>query len=367
MNSKPLIRILLFSTFLLLSSLACRAVTRFFLETPEVQIPDKLLPVEPPTAESVPTVGSVESGPQSDTPSEPSPVSEALVCPATTDKILEIATGFYEEDAGNENREEPEELYLVTYSVSGDQISDPIYYEDVSADMTGYQEDLASHQEIWDRFTTLIPAGDRSSLAEYSIVTDGEDNILAAVAQTPYDPALWGLEVDIRDSDDKLNLTYTLIHEYAHLLTLGPDQVTPSVAIFNNPEDDDIYFEEASACADYFPGEGCSQPDSYINAFYNLFWIDIYEEWQDINLIEDDDAYYEALDDFYSKYADQFVTDYAATNPEEDIAEAFTFFVLSPRPDGDSIAEEKILFFYGYPELVQIRDEIINGICILNP
>ena len=121
-----------------------------------------------------------------------------------------------------------------------------------------------------------------------------------------------------------------------------------------------------AACPVYFPGEGCSRKNSYINAFYNQFWADIYEEFQDINLIEDDDEYYEALDEFYYKYEDYFVTDYAVTNPEEDIAEAFTFFVLSPRPAGNTIAEEKILFFYNYPELVDLRDEIINGICSLN-
>ena len=291
--------------------------------------------------------------------------TDVLVCPAVTDKILEVATQFYEEDSGGENREEPEELYLVTYSVSGDQISNP-YFEDVPADLTSFQNDEATQREIWNYFTTLIPASERSSLAEYSVVTDGTGNVLAAVAQTLYDPALWGLEVDIRDSSDKLNLTYTLIHEYAHLLTLGPDQVTPSEAVFNNPDNDDIFSAEVNACPDYFPGEGCSHSNSYINAFFNRFWVDIHEEWQDINLIEDDDSYYEALDDFYYKYEDQFVTSYAATNPEEDIAEAFTFFVLSPRPSGDTIAEEKILFFYDYPELVQLRDEIAAGVCSLN-
>ena len=30
------------------------------------------------------------------------------------------------------------------------------------------------------------------------------------------------------------------------------------LAIFNNPEDDDIYFQEVSACPNYFPGEGCA-------------------------------------------------------------------------------------------------------------
>ena len=356
MNPKKSFRFALLIVTLVGATLACKAVTDFFVEEPSPYAPDEPAPIEPP----------VEKAPQTDTPSGHLPIADTLLCPSVTEEILKVATEFYEEDAGDENSEEPEELYLTTYSVSGNRISDPIYYEDVSSDLTHYQEDSASHQEIWDYFITLIPAGGRDSLAEYSIVTDGVGNVLAAVAQTLYDPALWSLEVDIRDSGDKLNLTYTLIHEYAHLLTLGPDQVTPSEAVFNNPNDDNIYYDEVSACPDYFPGEGCSRSSSYINAFFNQFWADIYEEWQDINLIENDDAYYEALDDFYYNYEDRFVTGYAATNPEEDIAEAFTFFVLSPRPNGDTIAKEKILFFYNYPELVELRDEIITGICNLN-
>jgi len=352
MKPKLSSRFILFIVILLLTGLACNLVTDFFVEEPDPNSFEEPVPapVEPP----------VEIEPQLET------ALEKFSCPMVTDKILEVATEFYEEDTGDEFSEEPEELYLVTYKVLGNQISDPAYYEDVSTDLTPYQEDQASHQEIWNYFITLIPSDERSSLTEYSIVTDGDGNVLASVAQTLYDPALWGLEVDIRDSDDKLNLTYTLIHEYAHLLTLGPDQVTPSQAVFNNPDDDDIYYDEVDACANYFPGEGCSRADSYINAYFNQFWADIYEEWQDINLIEDDNDYYDALDDFYYNYEDRFVTDYAATNPEEDIAEAFSFFVLSPRPKGDTIAEEKILFFYDYPELVQLRDEITRGICSLN-
>ena len=253
----------------------------------------------------------------------------------------------------------------MTYSVAGDRISNPLY-EDVPANLLAYQKDTAGQQAIWDYFTALVPSGDRGSLAEYSVVTDGEENLLAAVAQTSYDPALWDLEVDIRDAGDRLNLTYTLIHEFAHLLTLGPEQVMPSVAVFNHPDDEKVYLEEVGACPEYFPGEGCSRSDSYINVFFNAYWTDIYAEWQDINLIKEDDAYYDALDAFYRKYQDRFVTDYAATNPEEDIAEAFAFFVLSGRPKGDTIEEKKILFFYQYPELVHLREEILRGVCQLN-
>jgi len=342
---KPLFRSFLSLSLLVSASLACKAVTKLFaVETPEAYIPEAFV-----TQEVI---------------AEPDLAVPA--CPSVTGAILEEATQFYEVDSGEKTGEEPEQIYLVTYSVSGDQISAP-FYEDVPADLAGLQEDILGHKQIWEYYTTLIPSEQRSSLAEYSIVTDGEGNILAAVTQTAYDPALWALEVDIRDSDDKRNLTFTLIHEFAHLLTLGPKQVTPSQAVFNDPENDDVYNKEVNACPDYFPGEGCSLPDSYINTFFSEFWSDIHAEWQAINLIEDDDAYYEALDDFYLKYEDRFLTDYAATNPEEDIAEAFTFFVLSPSPNGDTIADDKILFFYRYTELVKLRNEILRKVCQLDP
>ena len=366
MISKPLIRTILFISILLLSSLACNAVMGFFDEEPEYLAPGESDPLEPLGIEEPSTGESPsEAETQPETPSGHPPATEALFCPAVMDRIIVVATEFNDKDTGDESSEDPEQLYLVTYSVSGDQISDP-YFEDVSPDLDRFQQDENVHHEIWDYFVTLIPSSERKSLAEYSIVTDGEGNILAAVAQTFYDPALWGLEVDIRDSHDKLNLTYTLIHEYAHLLTLGPDQVKPSIAVFNNPEDDDIYYNEVNACPEYFPGEGCSRTDSYINTFFNQYWADIHEEWQDINLIEDDEPYYEALDDFYYAYEDRFVSDYAVTNPEEDIAESFTFFILLSRPNSDTITEQKILFFYQYPELVRLRDEIRNRVCILN-
>jgi hypothetical protein len=357
---KPFLHLVLFISILVVTSLACNTVTGIFEEGYEY------------SGESYETKpeGDIEAQLEESTPPTENPETENnepvtnKICPAVTKNILSAATQV-EDDSDESYEEEPENQYLVTYQISGDQISDPAY-ESVSNDLQSYQDDTATHQQIWEYFITLIPVRVRTGLGEFMIVTDGESNGLAAVAQTNYDPRLWSLEVDIVDADDKLNLSYTLIHEYAHLLTLGPDQVTPSIAIFNNPDDDDIYYNEAFACPVYFPGEGCSLEDSYINAFFNRFWADIHEEWQDINLIEDDDAYYETLDDFYYKYEDRFVTDYAPTNPEEDIAEAFTFFVLSPRPDGNTIAEEKILFFYDYPELVELRNEIISGICNLN-
>lgn len=69
-------------------------------------------------------------------------------------------------------------------------------------------------------------------------------------------------------------------------------------------------------------------------------------------------------DSFYIKYVDEFITDYAATNPVEDFAETFAFFVVLDKPEDNSIKSKKILFFYDYPEFLKIRDDIRRNIDI---
>jgi hypothetical protein len=303
-------------------------------------------------------------------PPTPHVTEEAAACPAIMSRIVEVNSPVDASDDAaqdfNNAANEDETTYIVTYKVTGNEISDPLY-EDVPAELQDEQDDAAAHARLWSYFTALIPLEARPTVAEFSIMTDGQENVLAAVAQTYDDPNRWGLEVDIADTEDYFYLTFTLAHEFAHLLTLAPDQVTPSLAIFNNPDDNDIYLDEVSACSTFFPGEGCSEPDSYINAFYDEFWTGIYDEWNEINLEEDEDLYTEKLDEFYYKYEDQFLTDYSATHPAEDIAEAFAFFVFAEKPDGDTIAEEKILFFHRYPELVHLRSDILSNLCVNFP
>lgn len=334
-------QIFLAALAILFSTLAC--VTLLGEDLPDTISPADELHFEPPTEEPTPRTG--------------------LTCPVITDQIIELAV-YYDENFEEDLLDE--EVTIVIYSVEGDDLFDP-FYETVTADLQAAQEDVYTHQRVWEHFLALIPADQRGMIAEYGIFTDGYGGTLAAVSQTDFDPNLWVLYVDFADTVNDHELTYTLIHEFAHLLTLGPDQVRPSLAIFNNPDDDDIYFREASACPNYFPGEGCANPDSYIHNFFHIFWKDIHEEWNEINLEEDEDIYTEKLDDFYFKYEDRFVTSYAATNPEEDIAEAFTFFVITPKPAGDTIAERKILFFHQYPELVELREIILNNVCMFFP
>jgi hypothetical protein len=54
-----------------------------------------------------------------------------------------------------------------------------------------------------------------------------------------------------------------------------------------------------------------------------------------------------------------FVTEYAATNPGEDIAEVFAVFVTrADKPTGLSIKDKKVQMLYEYPDLVHLRTQI---------
>jgi hypothetical protein len=346
-----------------LASLSCMAVNHMFFGEPPT------LTVVPPTP--VPTLTST-----------PTPVPTQTAVPTLSPTpdwcpngdcitgCVEKLPGFSQDGAiagaikgAHRSYTDDEEHTLVRYRVDGDIIKNPIEEYGLSESLKDYQKDSRTQERIWNYFISIIPFEQRKFLNAYIIFTDGKENLLAAVAQSNRSPNEWDLSVDIADAADPQDLTFTLIHEFGHLLTLNPAQVVPSQEIFDHPDNRRIYNEEKNACKTYFPGEGCSKPEAYINGFFEQFWPYIYDEWSKIDSIDDEDAYYDALDTFYQLHEDQFVTDYAPTSPAEDIAESFSSFILKSKPTGDSIADQKVLFFYDYPELVQLRSQIGHRLC----
>jgi hypothetical protein len=95
--------------------------------------------------------------------------------------------------------------------------------------------------------------------------------------------------------------------------------------------------------------------------------VDVADEWRKIDALqygtEDLTLYYDTLYNFYKTHQDQFVDDYATTHPTEDIAESFAYFVFNPKPTGNSVREQKVAFFYEYPELVELRANILGNLC----
>ncbi len=193
----------------------------------------------------------------------------------------------------------------------------------------------------------MIPADRRTMLTKFIIFSDGYDNSTGAVDQAD-SPNSWTIEADAVDSQDFKMLSTTLVHEFGHMLTLNDQQIT----------------DNTSTCDYYMTLDGCSKKESYLNAFYDAFWTDIYEEWKsDANLSTEGEVDEEGVSNFYGKYSDQFVTDYAPTGPEEDIAESWTYFVFNGQTKEVSIANQKIQFFSKFPELVQLREKMLSGLC----
>jgi hypothetical protein len=284
-------------------------------------------------------------------------------CPNTMAAIIQSAKGdVYVVDP---DYVQPDSSSLITYDVWGDQIGHPVL-EEISSDLITQQMDTADQQRAWQLFSSLIPRQNRRVVSEYMVFTDGPSNTLAAVDQILDSPTQWSVQVDIADLENEHALTFTLLHEYGHILTLNSTQVTPDVEAIEHYTDPDLMKKKAEACPYFFAGNGCSLPNSYLNLFYERFWVDIESEWAKIDALQyeqDQQPYYAGLYDFYQTHRDQFVDDYATTHPDEDIAESFAYFVFSPKPSGNSIIDQKIRFFYDFPELVSLRQDINTRVC----
>ncbi|WP_243292026.1 putative zinc-binding metallopeptidase [Bacillus sp. FJAT-47783] len=200
------------------------------------------------------------------------------------------------------------------------------------------------HQQIWSYVTKIVPEKIMSRITSFEVGTDGKDEMLAYVVPNDDTNQTWLLGVDKKDAFDskgKLvikDIQDTIIHELGHIMTLNDTQM-------QDVEED---------TKTYTTDEGTLKKDAYLNQFYETFWKDIHEEWKKAMEAESD----EAMNQFYEKHKSKFISEYAMTNPEEDIAESFMRFIVDEKPKGDTMAEEKIRFFYQFDELVKLRKEM---------
>lgn len=241
---------------------------------------------------------------------------------------------------------------------------------DSSSRFAELQTDSAKHEAVWNYFRSLFPAQHIALVSVVEFFSDGAGGTAAAVNPLSDDPRSWVLAIDLADAFpngeiDKQAIAYVFIHEFGHLLTLNASQVTVDEAVLRSyyeaetdEEANQIIAEQESACGQFYVPEGCTTPESYLNAFFQQFWIPIYGELKEIEAIPSDSSYATALERFSRTYGDQFVTEYAATNPGEDIAETWAVFVLQDKPTGTSVADQKVNFFYSFPDLVTLRDTI---------
>ena len=259
---------------------------------------------------------------------------------------------------------------------------------------------------------------------DYGCGSPGVPNTKFVVSFDPLDFAPTGGERQamyqpgkIKDALEINMLKSILIHENAHILSLSASQSDNDLLGWEQfPYNEDlekadfvkveqIFTQKEADCAPnvYADWSGCMKDNSYLNLFFQKFWADIYSEYHYwFEFSDDKKKLSELVSAFRQNYGDRFVTHYAMTNPTEDFAESFTAFVLWDEEvisnhkklcsekkgqwglasgwnmiqDGDwsywhlcdkvysynAIWEEKIRFFYDFPELVEMRDFIRSNL-----
>jgi hypothetical protein len=95
----------------------------------------------------------------------------------------------------------------------------------------------------------------------------------------------------------------------------------------------------------------CPARDSYLGEFVRQFWSDA-----DLERAAERDSYRASVQHYY-RTEDEFVSEYAAQNPEEDFAESFMYFVLDISGSG-GVAKEKVDFFRDDEEVQRIKSGI---------
>ncbi|MBS4749839.1 hypothetical protein KG091_01970 [Carnobacteriaceae bacterium zg-ZUI78] len=218
----------------------------------------------------------------------------------------------------------------------------------VKTDLTA--EEQKQSEEVFDIFKSMIPKEWRKYLAFFYVYKGS--GFSAAVYNDQEHPLEQELFFDIDNYNDlkqygayypKISIIETMVHEFGHMFSLSPDQRHLD---FQGHKRTDFYLSGIKS-------------DGYLRAFYQAFWKDIDPNWIDFASVrtKDDERF------FYEKNKDNFVGTYATTDPDEDFAESFKYFIFTQRNDFKGLPyEQKILFFYQYPELVLLRAQMIKEI-----
>ncbi len=224
----------------------------------------------------------------------------------------------------------------------------------IDVDYTPVKNTDFEEYKVWDIFFRMSQAQFvKQNVARFVTFRDPADPRLAMVwrAKVSREPS-WFLAVNVNAADFgnakwERDMVITLMHEYAHIITLNKKQMK---------------YSGNKKCSKYYHvnGLGCMFGISYLDKFAKRFWTQEELVRRDkINKLENYQDRNQSVLNYYTKNSDNYVTWYAAFSPEEDIAESFTNFLLLQRPTSTELMKnQKIRFFYEFPELVETRTRV---------
>lgn len=183
-------------------------------------------------------------------------------------------------------------------------------------------ETLEYHSSLWYGYAWLIPEYAREDMNKFEVFDSG-DTLAHVYLHDEFGTEDWTLGMNRENLELASETMITYIHEFSHLLSLRDTEVD--------------YYADANSCEHYYLDDTCYYEDAYIAYFYEQFYSNGLPE----------------------ATLENYISDYAMTSIVEDFAESFAHFVLSPQPTGDTIVEQKILYFYQFEDLIQLRADIL--------
>ncbi|MEA4987495.1 MAG: hypothetical protein VB095_05500 [Anaerovorax sp.] len=234
--------------------------------------------------------------------------------------------------------DEPAQNHIAVYRIQKDY---SIIYENGSKSGLNdlnleKQKEMGSH---WNEIKSILPESKLNQFKYFAVTSDGEWGTCAYVMRIDKTGEDWCISIDPADKIDDGLFPYTIVHEYAHYLSLNNNQV-------------EYYESDVSYPMDmYWDYECIAKKDSYLQAYYKQFWKPIYMDW----LSDPENVY------FYSRHHNEFPTEYAATDCSEDFAESFAGYVFEEKAKSSQL-KDKYDFFNQYPELVELKNEILKNV-----
>jgi len=209
-----------------------------------------------------------------------------------------------------------------------------------------FGEESDTLNSAWNELATITPRGQLSDLGLFAgfAADESGDEVTAAFVNAIDDDGIdFQMSINIDDFEsDPDEASLTIAHEFAHVFTSVESEVDRTVF-------------EAEDCATYFNSDGCFYPESIMAQWVALFWGD--------GLIDEIDPYDEPTAADGEDRCDanpSFFGPYAASNPEEDFAEAFSAFVYRVEPTTQA-QQAKLDWIGAQPGLDEFRQRAIDA------
>lgn len=184
---------------------------------------------------------------------------------------------------------------VTTYQIIGSDFV-KTYDHPVDSEYLFWQEDTVKHEEIIEQFKKIVPEEYFYRINEFTLYigdTGDGDDTLGRVSYSSGNRKTFNFQLAIDNAyevpfNDILGVDYTIAHEFGHVLTLNETQASTT--------------EFSESDCDNFFHNSCFFSDSYMNVFYQDYWISIIEDYKQVDYVT-----------YYKTHPDEFVTEYAAS------------------------------------------------------